>query len=527
MEQPPVLLQDDVTSHAETRTTVEDDVENNADSSVVPSTKKIEGDRAEPLGNAVPVRRMQRKWMILGGLFLVVSGLAACTPFIMTPREKTTSMRASSVGGGPLDDSGLDNEQQQQQQQQLDQTTTDYKKTENDVVDVEMIACFNSDTGYTPVDGIRFTALGGNLGNPRQESSRTFDVTPMHVVQDDTSVLFAVETVPDALPEHAKQPVLDYEQIISARQRESAEFYVGSSLSSEPAPQDILVEAMSIPDEKLIYAGGHGFLAACMMAFAQHLPLSLSPDDLWIVITNGFARHVQMHAEELRDTFVDFEGQETIRIREDSLIKSDFTGFGSSPLLWEQRVFPKFAEAVASHTDRVDPRIVETLVGDFTSSTSATRAASVIALMSAMSKYFNFELETSCGIPQVRLEGTREDWIDLRERTQRLAEWMIVPSPDNDEQPQWIPDVVIPILDEFVKSYDGHVNHCFWQNMVKFRKTGDDSGSYRFLSGWLPTLFPYLMMGGDELKPNPDLRHWIETTRGDLRGPKPTEPEPS
>ena len=59
--------------------------------------------------------------------------------------------------------------------------------------------------------------------------------------------------------------------------------------------------------------------------------------------------------------------------------------------------------------------------------------------------------------------------------------------------------------------------------MVKFRTTGMGSGSYDFLSGWLPTLFPYLSsLEGDNL-PNPYLRHWKESAQAQHLGPKPNQ----
>ena len=83
----------------------------------------------------------------------------------------------------------------------------------------------------------------------------------------------------------------------------------------------MVLEAISVPDtsqdaasKKLVYAGGQGFLVAALTAFAQHLPLRLSPDDIWAVIINGFARHVNDHAEELRHNFVSHQGKEKIRI---------------------------------------------------------------------------------------------------------------------------------------------------------------------------------------------------------------------
>eukprot|EP00797_Seminavis_robusta_P000313 Sro101_g051640.2 (184) ;mRNA; f:63006-63557 len=126
---------------------------------------------------------------------------------------------------------------------------------------------------------------------------------------------------------------------------------------------------------------------------------------------------------------------------------------------------------------------------------------------------------TACGIPQVRLEGTRDDWVALRENAAKLAKWMM---PNHPQGELWINDIVLPILDELVKSYDGNVNYCFWQTMVKFRTTGVGSGTYEFLSGWLATLFPYLSQKPGKMEPNPHLRGWEESASALLEGPKPS-----
>lgn len=43
----------------------------------------------------------------------------------------------------------------------------------------------------------------------------------------------------------------------------------------------------------------HGFLDALAIAYKAHLPLALSPDDVWLCIALGFAQHVNLHAEAL------------------------------------------------------------------------------------------------------------------------------------------------------------------------------------------------------------------------------------
>src|SRR5690349_14786617 len=53
----------------------------------------------------------------------------------------------------------------------------------------------------------------------------------------------------------------------------------------EPAPQNLFVQIVDA-------------------AFALHYPLVLSPDDVWLCLAQGFARHVNENAEKLRERFV-------------------------------------------------------------------------------------------------------------------------------------------------------------------------------------------------------------------------------
>ena len=54
-------------------------------------------------------------------------------------------------------------------------------------------------------------------------------------------------------------------------------------------------------------------------------------------------------------------------------------------------------------------------------------AAYTGTLMRALQNFFDYEVTTFCGIPEVTLLGTVEDWVDLRTRFLALAEkWMQV-----------------------------------------------------------------------------------------------------
>src|SRR6476620_101863 len=56
----------------------------------------------------------------------------------------------------------------------------------------------------------------------------------------------------------------------------------------------------------------HPLLGAVHLAFAQHRPLVLTPDAIWLTIVQGVAQHVRLNAEALRSRLVRHSGREAI-----------------------------------------------------------------------------------------------------------------------------------------------------------------------------------------------------------------------
>lgn len=68
------------------------------------------------------------------------------------------------------------------------------------------------------------------------------------------------------------------------------------------------------PGLKLRHTKMHSFVETIMLAYVHHLPLTLSPDDVWTCIVQGFGLHMEQHAEKLRKKFVDFQGKKELHI---------------------------------------------------------------------------------------------------------------------------------------------------------------------------------------------------------------------
>ncbi|MBT9311937.1 DUF4419 domain-containing protein [Leptothoe kymatousa] len=218
----------------------------------------------------------------------------------------------------------------------------------------------------------------------------------------------------------------------------------------------------------LAAAGVHPFVAAVHGAFAEHRPLSLSPDMIWLLISQGLASHINVHADKLRSQFVQHQKKIKIEVRRDDFVK------GSPENPWEE-VFESFSAQIRQH---VGPATHDLLIPHFSTTRAVEKAASELVLLDAMQPYFDYSLMTACGIPRIRLEGTVADWQDLLERTKRLAEFEL----------QWWVDLLIPVLDQFIMAAQGQSDKTFWQSFYKFQNAS--GGPY--ITGWIIVFFPYL-----------------------------------
>lgn len=228
-------------------------------------------------------------------------------------------------------------------------------------------------------------------------------------------------------------------------------------------------EAVGFNTPKVIPCHANGFISALDYAYANHYPLTISPDDIWLTLAQSVAQHIDIHAETLRHHFVQHEGKVKIIWRNDSL------RMGSPDNNWMDG-FDYFSKEIQSYIGKKH----DLLVSSFSTTAAIEKAASEVVLMDAMKNYFSYGVMTMCGIPEVNLLGTTEDWTSIRTRVQALGEL------------EGLGDCVKtldPILSEFVNASKGKVNTTFWGNIYKEKSHG--SGNPH-ISGWANALFLYL-----------------------------------
>ncbi len=245
---------------------------------------------------------------------------------------------------------------------------------------------------------------------------------------------------------------------------------------------EIQCMANSLGQQPLSMIGKDPFFQTFVRAFAEHRPIVLSPDMVWLNICQQFSQHVNQNAEKLRDRLVYHEGKELIQvITEQDMLAPDAD--------WNE-VLNSFSDAIGQRTKG---EIAQVMISDFSTSGKCERMASQITLMGAMKQYFDYELiRFACGIPSITLEGTTADWERLLTKVEALAQY---------DLKGWVSDLR-PILKEFIKASKGEVNLRFWQSMVmtrtpeKLQNAGCTQGvKTTMLDGWFLKFFLYYLKG--------------------------------
>ena len=115
------------------------------------------------------------------------------------------------------------------------------------------------------------------------------------------------------------------------------------------------IEASSKATKSLVKSRFHGFMEALHYSYANHYPLTLSPDMIWLLIAQGFATHVNENSELLRTHFVNFEGKKLIKVYRDEF------SMGSDQNNW-LGVFEEFGDQIAIH---VGEKLLNLVTGNF------------------------------------------------------------------------------------------------------------------------------------------------------------------
>jgi hypothetical protein len=246
--------------------------------------------------------------------------------------------------------------------------------------------------------------------------------------------------------------------------------------------------------EPLVQCEAHnGLLMALHLAYQHHYPLILSPDDIWLCIAQGFAEHINRNAEKFRARFVSHQGQEALSIKRDE--------FQRDPA---KNDWAEVIGELSSLLRQYIGRKADLFEANFSTTGTAERIASQLVMMGAFEKYFSYEVHSKCGIPEITLLGTPEDWANIRQRAEVFSEFDL----------DWWLEHLRPFLANVEATSREQIDQKFWGNLYKWNHaSGGDK-----VTGWVNALFPYIdeYKNSFELPPDdPKLRRWFSGTNFD------------
>ena len=135
--------------------------------------------------------------------------------------------------------------------------------------------------------------------------------------------------IEDLSPPKGKLPILTPDEIVKS--------ITGKSSSNRTS----INKPMSNFEKNSFYKG-------LIFAYDNHCPFVISPDMIWLLIIQAFARHITNNSERLRNLFVTFSGKKTLTVVRDS-----------SP---ESATNEDWMEIISSFSDQISENVGKELV---------------------------------------------------------------------------------------------------------------------------------------------------------------------
>ena len=86
--------------------------------------------------------------------------------------------------------------------------------------------------------------------------------------------------------------------------------------------------------------------------------------------------------------------------------------------------------------------------------------------MSSVQKYFNFNTYIACGIPEVELLGTEQDWRDLIKKLEDVKKVLAPISQPLGNITTYFDDIVLPVYQNLLETFLGRPNKTWWNDIV-------------------------------------------------------------
>ncbi|CAF3143678.1 unnamed protein product [Rotaria sp. Silwood2] len=228
------------------------------------------------------------------------------------------------------------------------------------------------------------------------------------------------------------------------------------------------------------YRISNAFIGTVLKAYSYHYPLELSVEDIWVVITQGVGIHLNENAEKYRQFFVSHEGKKVLVVAVDDLVISIDERVSKGNLTIPAIYWPK---AVRRMGDLIKANIkvdlATVITQPFSQTTTVQQAVFDACLMDTVKNYCDYRFSILCGIPQVTLLGSSDDFQTVLDRLNQLKIFF--------SYLHWWLDPLLLHVQKLKESAQGNPAIIWWWKTLYEHSVGCGG---TFLTGWIVDFVP-------------------------------------
>merc|ERR1739838_829364 len=198
-----------------------------------------------------------------------------------------------------------------------------------------------------------------------------------------------------------------------------------------------------------------GFMSVVFEAYAKHLTLVTSPEDWWLTVVQRVAQAIDKNSgkETVRNHFVSHQDKKEL-----------FVDINDIYDIKESSFFSQISKMVEENIK--DPGYVKNMQADFTTTTPLHGIVFNIATMSSLQQFFEFGGGIACGIPQLDMKGTVDDWRKLLSKLSELRNRLATITRDIGLPEQWWNQIIEKRRVNVVCGYETQWNGWFLKDFL-------------------------------------------------------------
>lgn len=206
-----------------------------------------------------------------------------------------------------------------------------------------------------------------------------------------------------------------------------------------------------------------GFMKTLSRSYSRHDKIEIAPHDIWYIVLSELAEVIKKNQEICRPLFTRSSEKIEILVPVKDVTKIDL-------------------HEVVDSLRGLIPVDVTVFLPELSTTTPSAKLALYAALCDGVSGYYDYSTYC-CGIPEIRLRGTRYDWNTLYESARSISD--MFDSVKLDKAVEYLNRVAV-ILDDIRQSFDTDKTE-FWKNIFTQKNIG--SGGELEINGWITRLY--------------------------------------